>query len=52
VEIEDNCLLAHGKTKAKPTGQTPFSQEKQELGRTKISFRIFISPDNHPLPLS
>jgi hypothetical protein len=22
------------------------------LGRTKISFRIFISPDNHPLPLS
>jgi hypothetical protein len=51
VEKEDNCLLAHRKTEAKRTAQTSFSQEKQELRRTRISFRLFISSNNHPLPL-
>jgi hypothetical protein len=49
-EIEDNYVLVHRKTKAKSAGSILFSQEKQELRRT--SLRMFISPNNHPLPLS
>jgi hypothetical protein len=46
----DNCLLVYRKNEAKRTGSTFLSQGKQKSRRTGISFRILISPNNHPLP--
>jgi hypothetical protein len=42
MEIEDNILLVHRKTEAQDTGSVSFSQEKQELRKTRISFGILI----------
>jgi hypothetical protein len=42
----------HQKTEAKRMGSAVFSQMQTEATKTGITFNVFISPNNHPLPLS